>query len=189
MTGRDVFKFLGGVFNLMAKIICVFPRCVRVWLLRVFRNTGGNFGNLVRYILVKSLAKECGNNVGIRQYVILQHLENMVIGDNVSIHPFCYMDAEGGLVTLSDNVAIAHNSSILTTNHTWDDPNVPIKYNKITCEGVSIDEDVWIGCGCRIMAGVHIGTRSVVAAGAVVTKDVEPNSVVGGVPAKLIKKI
>ena len=84
---------------------------------------------------------------------------------------------------------LAHNSTIMTTNHTWNDIEIPIKYNKTTKGPVNIDNDVWIGCGCRILSGVNIKTRSIVAAGAVVNKDIEANSLFGGVPAKLIKKI
>lgn len=90
---------------------------------------------------------------------------------------------------LSDNVSIAHSTSILSVNHTWDDATNPIKYNPVERSAVMIENDVWIGCGCRILAGVTVHTRSVVAAGAVVTKDVPSNVLVGGVPSKIIKSI
>jgi acetyltransferase-like isoleucine patch superfamily enzyme len=110
------------------------------------------------------------------------------IGNNVSIHPMCYIDGAGE-IEIGNDVSIAYASSILTTNHTWNDSCIPIKYNKETFSKVKIDNDVWIGCGCRILAGVTLHRRSVIAAGAVVTVDVEPNSIYGGIPAKLIKKI
>lgn len=61
------------------------------------------------------------------------------------------------------------------------------KFEKMDCGNITIDDDVWIGYGATIMSGVHIGQGAVVAAGAVVTKDVPPYAIVGGVPAKLIR--
>ncbi len=139
-------------------------------------------------MLVKNLFLSCGNNVSISQGVFLRGIGNISIGENVSIHPMCYIDGTGGL-KIGDNVSIAHASSILTTNHAWDDMDIPIKYNKITYGVVTIESDVWIGCGCRILAGINIASRSIVAAGAVVDKNVEPNVIVGGVPARVIKRM
>ena len=66
---------------------------------------------------------------------------------------------------------------------------MPIKYNPSVCSPIVVNDDVWIGCGCRILAGVEIGDRVVIAAGAVVNKNVERNSLYAGVPAKKIKSI
>ena len=188
MNGRQLFKKFGRLIDGISSVIAILPRGFRLWLLKFFRNTDGNIGATLRYILVKKLAKSCGSNVGIKPYVVLQRLENLSLGDNVSIHHFCYIDAEGG-VKIGNDVSIAHNSSILSSNHVWDNPELPIKYNPVKYAEVFIDDDVWIGCGCRILAGTHIRSHSVVAAGAVVNKNVEAHTVVGGVPAKLIKNI
>lgn len=145
-------------------------------------------GELIRYVVFHELVKECGENVLIKKSVYLYDVREMICGNNVSIHEMCYISAVGGL-TIGNNVSIAHGSSILTTNHAWDDKTKPIKYNNVTMSPVVISDDVWIGCGVRVLAGVHIGTRSVVAAGAVVAKDVESNTLVGGCPAKVIKRI
>ena len=77
----------------------------------------------------------------------------------------------------------------MSTNHTWLLTDVPIKYNPVSLEKVTISDGVWIGCGARILAGVTIGNRAVVAAGAVVNKNVDNCEIVGGVPAKHIKFI
>ena len=90
---------------------------------------------------------------------------------------------------LGNDISIAHNTSILSSNHTWNDTNIAIKYNKEIFSKVTIKNDVWIGCGVRILAGVTINTRSIVAAGAVVNKTFDEKSLIGGVPAKLIKNI
>ena len=126
--------------------------------------------------------------VYVGSFVTLKNFDKISIGSNVSIHDSCYIDGLGGCF-IGNNVSIAHQSSILTFNHTWSDINLPIKYNPVLMSTVFIADDVWIGCGVRIMPGVSIGTRSVVAAGAVVVYDVPSNCLVGGVPAKVIKKL
>lgn len=188
MTGREVFSKFGKIINLFARFISLLPRTFRKWLLRVNRNTGGSFGVLIRYILVKYLSNECGENVCIRQYVILENLDRISFGNNVSIHPFCYLDGKG-IIEIKNDVSIAHGCSVLSMNHTWSLPNIPTKYNPISLQKVVISENVWIGCGSRILAGIHIGEGAIVAAGAVVTKNVEAYEIVGGVPAQHIKFI
>lgn len=188
MNGRNFFKKFGRYLNIIAVCICILPRGFRKLLLKFFRNTDGNVGSLIRYLLVKKLAKSCGDNVVIKPYVILKRIENLSLGNNVSIHHFSYIDAEGQ-ISIGNDVSIAHNSSILSSNHVWKDASMPIKYNPVEYGLVIIEDDVWIGCGCRILAGTHIHKHSVVAAGAVVNKNVESHTVVGGVPNRELKKI
>jgi acetyltransferase-like isoleucine patch superfamily enzyme len=187
-SGRDKFKKFKGIISLASSFTSLFPAFILKFLFTFFRNKNGKSGLLIRYILLRNLAKSCGDNVSIQPNVFLFNIHLISFGNNVSVHPMCYIDG-AGKIEIGNDVSIAHSSSILSTNHKWDDVSVPIKYNKETFSKVTIDNDVWIGCGCRILAGVTINRRTVVAAGAVVTVDVEPNSVYGGVPAKLIKKI
>jgi acetyltransferase-like isoleucine patch superfamily enzyme len=142
----------------------------------------------MRYIILKSLVKECGDNVRTGKNVTILHPENLILGKNISIHSNCYIDAAGG-ICIGNNVSIAHNSSILSSGHTWDNREVPIKYNEIKLSPSIIKDDVWIGCGCRILGGVEISSRVIIAAGAVVNKNCEPDALYGGIPARLIKKI
>lgn len=148
----------------------------------------GKRGMVIRYALLRNLAKKCGDNVTIYPGAYLFELSELSLGDNISIHPMCYINAAGGLF-IGDDVSIAHATSILTKNHDWEDVSVPIKYNAEKSMPVTIQNDVWIGCGVRILPGVVIHMRSVVAAGAVVTRNVESNTLVGGVPAKMIKRL
>lgn len=188
MNGRSIFFKLGGMFDLTAWLISFLPHSFRKWLFWINRNTGGNVGILIRYLLLKYLACQCGRNVSIHQYVIIENIETISFGNNVSIHPFCYLEGKGG-IEIANEVSIAHASSIMSTNHTWLLTDVPIKYNPVSLEKVTISDGVWIGCGARILAGVTIGNRAVVAAGAVVNKNVDNCEIVGGVPAKHIKFI
>jgi acetyltransferase-like isoleucine patch superfamily enzyme len=77
--------------------------------------------------------------------------------------------------------------SIYAENHLFDDPELNIKEQGVKREFVKIEDDCWIAANTVILAGVTIGRGSVIAAGSVVTKDVPPYSIVGGVPAKVIK--
>ncbi len=187
-SGRDKFRKIKGFISVLVAMHSVLPRRFNFFLFKMFRNTNGKIGLLVRYVLLKNLAKSCGDNVSVQPGAFLFNIQNMILGNNISIHPMCYLDAAGGL-EIGDDVSIAHASSIMTTNHTWDDLSIPIKYNPETMAKVTIANDVWIGSGVRILASVNIGTRCVIAAGAVLNKDAESHSVYGGVPAKLIKKI
>lgn len=187
-TGRKLYLKYSKVLRYCTKLISIMPQNMRIRMLQLFRNTRGKTGIAIRYILVKTLAKSCGNNVSIKQYVFLENIGNISFGNNVSVHPFCYLEGSGG-IDIGNNVSLAHNTSILSVNHTWGNREMPIKYNPIEHMPVKICDDVWVGCGCRLLAGITINSRSVIAAGAVVTKDVEANTIVGGIPARQIKSI
>lgn len=188
MTGRESFSKYSKIIAICQRMFSFFGRRNNLLLLNSFRHTNGKSGLLLRYVLLKNLAKNIGDNVSIQPGVYLLNVKNLQIGNNVSIHPMCYIDAEGG-ITIGNNVSIAHNSSILSTNHDWSDIKIPIKYNAVTNKPVKINDDVWIACGVRILAGVEIGSRCVVAAGSVVNKYIASNTLVAGVPAKTIKSI
>ncbi|OBU38013.1 acyltransferase [Photobacterium phosphoreum] len=142
----------------------------------------------LRYIIVSGLVSSIGDNVYIGDNVTLKNAKKIKIGNNVSIHSNSYLDGAGN-IDIGDDVSIAHNSSIISFEHTWEDKSRPIKYNNTILKPVFIDRDVWIGCGVRVLAGANIQTRSVVAAGSVVKGTIEPYTIVGGVPTKVIRRI
>lgn len=187
-SGRAKFKRYSVFINILVKTFKIFGRKANFKMLKICQNFPGGLGNLFRYVFLKNSAEHVGDNIFIGKNVYFLNIERLILGDNISIHPFCYIDAFGGL-EVGNDVSIAHNSSILTANHQWYDLSLPIKYNPSKPNAVKIANDVWIGCGVRILAGVNIGTRSIIAAGAVVNKNVESNTIVGGVPAKIIKNI
>ncbi|HDX9587164.1 TPA: acyltransferase [Bacillus pseudomycoides] len=141
---------------------------------------------LLNYLCVKRLAKSCGENVAIFSNVYLLNIENLEIGNNVSIHPMCYIDAVGG-IEIKDDVSIAHSTSILSSEHIYDDISINIKDQGLKFRRTIIESNVWIGAGARILSGTRIGCGSIIAAGAVVKKEVEKNVIVGGIPAKSLK--
>lgn len=108
------------------------------------------------------------------------------IGNNVSINPYTFINAGGGLV-IGNDVRIAAHTSIICSNHNFNEISLPIRLQGNIKKGVVIEDDVWIGTGVRILDGVKIGKGAIVGAGSVVNKDLEPYSISVGVPAKTIK--
>ena len=94
-----------------------------------------------------------------------------------------------GPVCIGNHVNLAQGITVTALNHNFEDASKRIDEQGISTKPVVIGDDVWIGANAVILPGVTIGKHCVVAAGAVVTKDVPDNCVIGGVPAKLIKKI
>jgi acetyltransferase-like isoleucine patch superfamily enzyme len=110
------------------------------------------------------------------------------IGRDSLIGEYSVVRGQGG-VQIGDRVYTSPFTQIIAVNHVFDDPNRPFVEQGITAEGIVIEDDVWLGAGAIITDGVRVGKGAVVAAGAVVTDDVPPHTVVGGVPAKPIKTI
>lgn len=111
---------------------------------------------------------------------------DVMIGDHTRIGIHCTVI---GPVSIGNNVNLAQGITVTALNHNFQDTAKRIDEQGISTKQVVIGDDVWIGANAIILPGVTIGRHVVVAAGAVVTKDVPDNCVVGGVPAKLIKKI
>ena len=110
------------------------------------------------------------------------------IGQDSLIGEYSVIRGQGG-VQIGDRVYTSPFSQILAVNYVFDDPERPFIEQGITAQGILIEDDVWIGAGAIITDGVHIGKGSVIAAGAVVTSDVPPHTVMAGIPAKPIKEV
>ena len=107
----------------------------------------------------------------------------VTFGKNVFINHSAILSASGG-IEFQDGVSLAPGVRIATINHDFNERHTKYTYGKVT-----IKKNAWLGIGCTICPGVTIGENAVVAAGAVVTKDVPDNAVVGGCPAKIIKML
>lgn len=110
------------------------------------------------------------------------------IGCNSLIGEYNILRGQGG-IRIGDRVYTAPNVQILAVNHVYDDPERPMIEQGITAEGIEVEDDVWIGAGAILTDGIRVGQGAVIAAGAVVTGDVPPHTVVGGVPARVLKRI
>lgn len=144
------------------------------------------FFNIPKIFFLRCLGSEVGKKITFYPGIKLSPGTNMVIGDHVDF-AWGVLITSGGGVEIGDRTLIGYGTKIFSTNHI-----IPKNKNKIFFSGhskakVSIANDVWIGANCTIIAGVTIGEGSVIAAGSVVTKDVLPFTIVGGVPAKFIK--
>ncbi|MHC4831075.1 MAG: acyltransferase [Planctomycetota bacterium] len=106
----------------------------------------------------------------------------LIVGENTIINRGCYFDMRGG-IRIGSNVSISPEVSMITSEHLLDDPDFGIQDRSII-----VGDRAWIGSRVTILPGVHIGEGAVVAAGAVVARDVEPFAVVGGTPARKIKE-
>jgi len=110
---------------------------------------------------------------------------DVIIGDNTLIG---MSNVIIGPITIGDNVIFAQNIVASGLNHEYTDVNTPIHEQKILVSPIVVEDDCWIAANSVITAGVTIGKHSVIAAGAVVTKNIPPNSVAAGNPAKVIKQ-
>lgn len=126
------------------------------------------------YSVVESFA--CINNA----------VGDVIIGDHtrIGLHNTII-----GPVIIGSHVNLAQGITITALNHNFNDSEKRIDQQGISTKEVVLEDDIWVGANAVILPGVTIGTHAVVAAGAIVTKDVPPHSLVAGVPAKVIRQI
>lgn len=158
-----------------------------------------------------------GKNFSLGKKVTFNHPHCIFIGDNVRIGNYSYflpcVKYEGvkyspkivvgdgccigirnsfaciNKIEIKNNVLFAGYVHVTDHSHGYEDVNIPIKKQRLISKGpVIIEDDCWLGFSCEILSGVHIGRHSIVAARAVVTKDVPPYSIVAGNPAKVVKQ-
>ncbi len=152
--------------------------------------------NILNFILNRKIRKErkklssCGKHCFIDNSVLLSAPENIVIGDYVHIQPDCKFYGQGGGITIETGTIFSTDVYIFSRNHLYNADDlqyVPYDTRFITAP-VHIGKYVWVGARAMIMAGVTVGDGAVIAAGAVVTKNVPAYSVVAGNPAKVVKE-
>lgn len=109
------------------------------------------------------------------------------VGNNSSIGPFAYIGCSG-YIEIGNNVIMGPRVGIYSENHIFDSLEIPIKDQGVKRGFVKIEDDCWIASNVNILSGVTIGKGSIIASGSIVNKDVPPNSIVAGVPARVIRK-
>ena len=157
---------------------------------------GKNF-SVGRKCYIDALSKKglvCGNNVSLGYFT---HIEltgslkllglGMTVGNNVGLGSHGHYGSGAGLLEIGDNTIFGNYVSIHPENHNFADLDIPIRLQGVTGKGIKIGNDCWIGAKVTILDGTVIGDHSIVAAGAVVTGKFPPYSIIGGVPAKIIK--
>lgn len=141
----------------------------------------------LRGLFWKIFLKNCGKNLQIMHDCRILGPSNVKIGNFVYINHNTDIYGQGG-VEIGNYVLVGPNTNILSVNHAYSDWKLPIGGQGITLKKVIIEDDVWICANVTVLPGVKIGRGSIIGANAVVTKNVAPYSMMGGVPAKLIKK-
>ncbi len=164
--------------------------CIGGWRWGVVAVLGGiteRLASLVLRLRALRLQQRCakgGADVRLRMPVVIYAPEKLHLGNQVDIGENVVLRAGGGL-TIGSRVLIAAGASVVTSGH----PIAPPRFRHVVNEPIVIGDDVWIGANAVVLPGVTIGNGSVVAAGAVVSRDVPPFTVVAGVPARVIKQI
>ena len=138
----------------------------------------------IRNLLSQITGSAIHESVAVFTPLYINYGRNTKIGKNVFINFDCVFLDLGG-ITIEDNVLIAPKVSLLSEGH----PVSPQSRHSLVTGRIHIKENAWIGAGATILPGVTVGENAVVAAGAVVSKDVAANTIVGGIPAKFIKAI
>ena len=140
----------------------------------------------LKVTLLRIMGSKIGKNIHIYPGVWITPGKNLIIGDNVDLAKDVIITTTGG-VNIGDRTLIGYRTQILSANHTIPPIGEPFPISGDDYKEIIIENDVWIGANCIITAGVKIGEGAVIAGGSVVTKNVLANSIVGGVPAKLIR--
>lgn len=138
----------------------------------------------IRQLLSEITASEIDESVTVFTPLHINYGKHTKIGKNVFINFDCVFLDLGG-ITIEDNVLIAPKVSLLTEGH----PTAIEDRHSLIPKPIHIKKNAWIGANATILGGVTIGENAIVAAGAVVSKDVPDNVIVGGIPAKIIKEV
>lgn len=159
---KSIRQFIYGLWVLFTSIIMAIPL---YW---------------IRHLWLKIFLNDFGQHNAIKRRVEFTMPQRISIGNYTTINKRVLLDGRGGL-TIGNNVDIAREANIWTEQHDYNSPD----YIGV-CKPVIIDDYVWIASRATILPGVHIHKGAVVAACAVVTKDVPENAIVAGIPAKII---
>jgi acetyltransferase-like isoleucine patch superfamily enzyme len=144
----------------------------------------GRTGRLLRASLYRPFLETDGP-LDVAELTHIRFPGRLHCGRGVSIGRLCQLTCTGGLI-IGDDVIIGPQVLVVSNNHVWSDPHTTIRSQGLEHEAVTIGRDVWIGGHSVVLAGVSIGEGAVVAAGAVVNKDVPAFAVVAGVPARVV---
>jgi galactoside O-acetyltransferase len=208
-TIRDVAK-RSSMLRAMVRAARILNRELYLWFDHLVFHWPGELGFSLREWLIRRRARQAGKPLVIGQGVTITGYENLILGnnvrvmtgsqlyahdgfllmgDNISIERHVQVGAcdDGARIIMGNNVSIGPNVVLRAADHRFDSPDVPIRDQGHVGGSIVIEDDVWIAANCVVLRDVRLGSHSVIAAGSVVKKDVEPYSVVAGVPAKVVR--
>lgn len=168
--------------------ICIHRKTFFLIYLLFFKNTPEDFRPYalffpkLRSFFVQHYLKCCGDNLRVKKGAEIS--PNASVGNNSELGTRCMIQAN---VSLGNHVIMGPDVKIYSRNHKYDSLEVPIQMQGKNYYETHIGNDVWLGANVIITAGCKVGDHVIVAAGAVVTKDIPDYAIVGGVPAKILK--
>lgn len=151
----------------------------------------GSNDNIEDYsaLLMHNAQIKIGNRAEIKSFArIHANFGDITIGDDCSLNYYSMILGERAGIDIGSGVRIGAHSLLIGSSHITESVNIPIFTQGISSRGIVIENDVWIGSNVTILDGVRVGAGSILAAGAVVVDDVPELTIVGGVPARIIKK-
>ena len=143
-------------------------------------------GCKLRGAFYRPFLKKCGRNFQVALHAKLEHLSGIEVGNDVYIGHGSWVSGLRGGVHLEDEVMLGPFVSVISSNHTFEEGSA--RFGKGVGARIEIGSGTWIAGGVTVTAGVRVGRSCLLAAGAVVTKDITEGSIAGGVPAKIIGK-
>lgn len=165
----------------------IFKYTLRDFFLGIIRYVPGSIGVFLRLWIIPFFLKSSGRGLTIKEGVVLKFPERISLGRHVGIGEYSLIDGDGE-VEIGNFVRIAQGVSIISFEHNYQNCEIPIKLQGKTLKKVVIKDDVWVGAGAIVLAGVEVGEGAIIGANAVVNKNVPPYTVVAGCPIKIIKK-
>ena len=152
------------------------------WLPHYQLGYGWPISKKLRGMAVRMFIEKCGKGVDVGRKVKLS--AGLRLGNRSSIGDYSHLQGD---ISIGDDVMMAPRCALIADNHQFSDTARPMNTQGTDKDKIVIGNDVWLGYGVTVLPGVTIGDGAICAAGAVVTKDVAPYSIVGGNPAKFIK--
>ena len=179
---RELFAFIkrNGLKSIFVHIVELYIG----GFLKLFPGVGGL---IFRGMFYRMIFSSAGKKLIIYPNVHLIFCHKISVGKRVAINVGTYIDGRGG-ITMGDNILIGPNCVISSTGHGTESTDIPMAEQAVQYGHIKIGNDVWLGANVFVKMGVTIHDGCVLAAGSVVTTDVPPYSVYGGVPAKLISQ-
>lgn len=144
------------------------------------------FFNNVKSLLLKLMGAKIGRRPIFYPGVWINTGRNLVVGDDVNFAKGVLITTDGG-VEIGDRALLGYGVHIISSNHAIPPIGEPYPVSGKVYKRVIIEKDVWVGDGCIILPGVHIGVGALISAGSIVTHDVPDNAIVAGVPAKIVR--
>lgn len=180
------------LLRFMIVIIRWLPLVVRIKLLGSCRSMRGGRGIALRYALLKTVARECGEDVIILPDVYIKNPQSISFGSHISIHSMSYLD--GGTnpnpdygIIIGNHVSIAHGCTLIPSNHTFTNTITPIRDQPIDLGYIHICDNVWLGARVIVLNRVTVASGCVLGAGAVLTRDTVADGIYAGIPARKLR--